>query len=184
MIPEDHSCVIRGIIGGAEVKKIGQGGSLPHAGGRDGIHKTQLLVLVDIALQARGIDGFILPFRGATGLNDNGDIFRERDLQHLGEILCGTAVLAFQVAAAEIPVDGPGFLRLIIGGDGKRAQKGEGGDVNQKFFHRYLLSAEWAFFNHIILMGETQERRDKKTVSGPRKGRSARLQMRKKLLYW
>ena len=39
------------------------------------------------------------------------------------------------------------------------------------------------FFHHIIPTEKGQEKRDKKTVSGPRKGRSARLQMRKKLLY-
>ena len=108
MIPKENGSLFSRVILFAVAQEVRQRGGIAHAGGGQLIHQGKPLAIIHIALQNISIDDIVLPGLGAAGLDDDPDILRQGHLHHFHQVAGGKAAVRFQVAAAQVPVDGPG----------------------------------------------------------------------------
>ena len=114
VVPEGHGDVVGGVVVIGKGQKVLQRARVAHVGGVLLLDEAQALAVIEPALELAGVHLVVLPLGRAAGLDDDVHILGQLYLQHLRQIGGGTAVVGLQVAAAEIPVDGPAAVSAVL----------------------------------------------------------------------
>ena len=107
VIPENHCRMLCRIIVPAKFQEVCQRAALSHIGRIQLLHTLKAFTAVHIPFQIIRFHRLILPLAASACFYNNFHIFRKFCFHQLTKILCSTSIIAFQITAAQVPVDGP-----------------------------------------------------------------------------